>query len=319
MVAKKILRSTFSVLSILSFVLVFIGCSISPQGLSKDPDAGSLKPARAKTAKEARPKIPINFEGTFQGEKLANWDTKRCLGSKKYLNDPNHYSFQIVKDKWSDDKFAGRFEVRKTDQIINGGWRAEFKDKYTAMPGDRVWYSLEFLIPEDFVTREKSVVIAQWHDAKEEGIPCQRPQLSVRIVCGVLHVYLWNDMAWDFSCAKGACGEGPGLLLFSGSVDRERWNKIDVETVWSAGDDGLIDIKLNGQVAVNYKGSTSYADDIYGPYFKLGIYTVHPFEDPIVVYYKNFKRSILRLMPQSKNLEPKREKRICLSCYPEAA
>ena len=315
MLPKKLFRSIISVVSGLGLALVLISCSVSPQGPSKIPDAS----VPATTAKKPRPRIPLNFEGTFQGQNLADWNTKRHLGSKKYLNDPSHHSFQIVEDKWSDDKFAGRFEVRKTDQIINGGWRAEFKDKYTAMPGDRVWHSFEFLIPEDFVTREKSVVIAQWHDQKVDGIPAQRPQLSLRMVCGYVHVYLWNDMAWEFSCAKGGCGEGPGLLLFSSPVERERWNKIEFEVVWSAGDDGLIDIKLNGQDGMRYTGSTTYADDIYGPYFKVGIYTVHPFEDPIVVYYKKYKRRILRLMPQSKILEPKREKRISLSCCPKAA
>jgi hypothetical protein len=319
MLPKKLFRSIFPGIGGLALALVLVGCSVSPQGASKIPEAESPGQAQATHVKKARPRIPLNFEGTFQGPGLADWNTKRHLGSKKYFNDPSHYSFQIVKDKWSDDEFAGRFEVRKTDRQISGGWRAEFKDKYTALPGDRVWYSFEFLIPEDFVTREKSVVIAQWHDQKIDGIPCQRPQLSLRVVCGYLHVYLWNDLAWEFSCAKGGCGKGPGLLLFSSPVERERWNKMEFEVVWSAGDDGLIDIRLNGQDAMTYKGSTTYAADIHGPYFKLGIYTVHPFQDPIVVYYKKYKRSILRLAPQTKILEPKKEKRISLSCYPEAA
>jgi hypothetical protein len=155
------------------------------------------------------------------------------------------------------------------------------------------------LIPKNFINREETVVIAQWHDSKVEGKKYQRPQLSVRIVAGDLEVYLWNDHIWEESCKRGKCGEGDGVLLFSSPVEKERWHEIDLEAIWSGEDDGLLNLKFNGRTVVERHGSNTYREDLEGPYFKFGIYTVHPFEGPMVIYQKNYKRRVLKKASQA--------------------
>jgi hypothetical protein len=150
------------------------------------------------------------------------------------------------------------------------------------------------LIPKNFINREETVVIAQWHDSKVEGKKAQRPQLSVRIVAGDLEVYLWNDLMWEESCRRGKCGKGDGILIFRSPVEKERWHEIDLEAVWSGWDDGLLNLKFNGRTVVERPGSNTYREDLEGPYFKFGIYTVHPFEGPIVIYQKNYKRRVIK-------------------------
>jgi Polysaccharide lyase len=322
MLPKKFFNSFIAGLGSLTLALVVVGCStseISFRGRAASPADASRQKIQSLAQEDNKSARSANFEATFQDGTTGDWDTRRHLGSKKYFNDPHHYSFQMTKDRWSDDKFAGRFEIRGDDQQISDGWRSEFKDGYRVMPGDHLWYSFEFLIPEDFITRGKSVVIAQWHDKKVDDIPAQRPQLSVRVVAGDLHVYLWNDPMWEKSCAREECGEGSGNLIYSGPLERERWHKIELEAVWSAGDDGYLELKLDGQTVATHQGSTTYAADVFGPYFKLGVYTVHSFEDPMVVYHKNYKRRDLKLAPQSIVLPEKRDRWASRRFYLEAA
>lgn len=214
--------------------------------------------------------------GSLAGGDATVWSKKRIIA-------PHSLAFVDV-----EGVNAARFEIRPDDRKVSDGYRAELRDPYIAAPGEEVWYRFRTLIPRDFpFHRRHSVVLAQWHDRKVKGQPAQRPQLALRLVDGSLRLTLWNDAVF---AAQGERGDG--LFVYeTRDFPRGEWLDMRYRVKWSPGDDGLAQVWINGRQVTDYRGPIGYKADVYGPYFKLGIYTVHEFDEPFYVYHTDFGRA----------------------------
>ncbi|MDH3387234.1 MAG: polysaccharide lyase [Gammaproteobacteria bacterium] len=184
--------------------------------------------------------------------------------------------------------YAARFEIRPTDEKISDGYRAELRDPYVASPNEEVWYRFRTLIPRQLLEdQDLSIVLAQWHDKKANGAPAARPPLALRMKGGVLRADLWND---EIFAAQGDNGDGK-ILYESGDFPADEWIEFVFGVKWSPDDSGLVRMWMNGKLVAEHRGAIGYYDDIYGPYFKLGIYTVHDFKQPAFVYHSDYRRA----------------------------
>ena len=189
-----------------------------------------------------------------------------------------------------------RFEIRPENPEINQGRRAELRDMLDAVAGEEVWYRFSTLVPRDFPKGAPQVVVAQWHEQLAQGEPSRRPPLAHRLVDGVFIVTLWNEETYDRSD-----GKGHGIILFQdpgyafGSVYEYVYR-----IVWSPVGQGNVTGWRREQACsfadtackpghwhrfISYRGEVAK-----GYYFKFGIYTVRPFESPLIVYHRAYQR-----------------------------
>lgn len=199
------------------------------------------------------------------------------------------YSFSLV--RLPDlEGCAARFEIRPDENQINEGWRAELRDPLVLEKGSEWQYEFSTYFPKDLAqTGARTIVIAQWHDLKDPGTPEQRPPFAFRLVGNQLLFSLFNQEIFERTG-----GVGLGEILNRTSISWDRWYRFRVIARWSATQEGAIDVFVNGQQIVRYRGPVGYPTDRFAPYVKIGAYTVHEFKKPIVLFHTNYQRTILR-------------------------
>ncbi len=221
-----------------------------------------------------------HFIGDFSGERPIGWETNRIPKA------------QALKLKYDHElgEWLAEFSIDPSWPQISEGWRSELKDPMEVYPEATVKYRFytRFLENINLKGDTHSVVIAQWHDRKIDSIPSQRPQLSFRSVNGNLNIYLWNDEVFQESCDLGTCGAGEGRLLYSKPYQNNHWYFFEVKAKWAADESGFIKIKIDNETVAYHKGPSTYRDDVFAPYFKFGIYTVHDFLEPMRVQHRNY-------------------------------
>lgn len=204
-------------------------------------------------------------------------------------------SAEIIEFPRDSGRYGARFNIVPYDPKISAGIRAELRDMDEFVNGDEVWYRFSTLIPNTFpVDQDHSVVLAQWHERVPAGNHDYRPPLAHRLRDGDLLVTLWNDDLFD---ATG--GKGSGLIAYrEPGLKTGRFHEFVYRVRWSAGDDGFVHgwkricglTDCNGaewRRIVRHDGPVGY-EQAAGYYFKIGIYTVHAFAAPMVVYHKEY-------------------------------
>ena len=215
----------------------------------------------------------------MQGD-IAHWSRKR-------INTPHALTF----DDDVHGVSAARFEIRPEDAKVSEGYRAELRDPYVAAPHEEVWYRFRTLIPAPLAEGgDLSLVLAQWHDKKTEGRPAARPPLALRLQRGTLRVTLWNDAVL---AAQGVDGNGK-IIYESREFPIDAWIDFVFAVQWSPDRRGIARMWMNGALAAEHRGAIGYRDDVHGPYFKLGVYTVHEFDRPLYVYHSDYRRASSR-------------------------
>lgn len=149
-------------------------------------------------------------------------------------------------------------------------------DKHRAeVPGQRsdaygiARYGWSIYIPKEFDADTFFSIITQWHSwgSGRESPKDGGPPTSMTISKGKLHLKLlaqgddgWTSKATYFDICP---------------VDemRGRWNDFVMEVNWQApGKGGWLKLYKDGKLAIDFKGTTWYADKDKGPYFKFGTY-----------------------------------------------
>jgi hypothetical protein len=205
------------------------------------------------------------------------WDTKRAL-SKNHL--------KIV--RFSDSNLCGAsFSIFPNDKKIKDGFRTEIKDPLYSPAGVSATYEFDSLVPESLKKVRKSrLVIAQWHDAKEGGLPVQRPPFSIRLVEGNFVFPLFNEKIFR----ENPSGFGKNLATVP--IVYGSWIRWKIRAKWKADTQGTLEVWMDGKKIIQYQGEIGYPKDIWAPYFKMGAYTTAPFSDPITIYHTNYKRVV---------------------------
>ena len=67
------------------------------------------------------------------------------------------------------------------------------------------------------------------------------------------------------------------------------WNDLIYQVRWSTEDDGYLNVWLNGEKVVEYKGPIGFFDP-KGPHFNYGIYRRKSEKNTHIVYFDSYKR-----------------------------
>jgi hypothetical protein len=153
---------------------------------------------------------------------------------------------------------AARFELRRTDPVINDGTRAELATPLEPRGAER-WYAFSIYLPASWRTDRSPEILAQWHqDATIEG----NPPLAIATYRG----------QWEIASTGDGRGDGQESLI--GAYRTGRWTDWLVHAKWSAGADGVLQIWKDGKPVRGYadrRGPNTYAGP-KGNYLKVGIY-----------------------------------------------
>ena len=151
--------------------------------------------------------------------------------------------------------------------------RAELDSGKHAFVGRDVWYGFSFLIPPGFPVVDNRLVIAQWKQYGLTGSPLVaeryrngKHDLTIRV----------PDSGW-VSRKHHALPE----IAFG------RWNDMVYHIRFSRGEDGLVEVWMNGSRVVTYKGATAFKEGEDNIYNKFGLYRDR-WKDPMTIYFDNY-------------------------------
>lgn len=157
-------------------------------------------------------------------------------------------------------------------------------DKFFREPyGRDRWYEFSVLVRDPgplppVGNLGENTVVAQWHASPDPFLPNQSgrgPPLALRI----------HDGNWAITFARQPDFISPkkrpeGNWHWVGPVKAEQWVDWQFRVRWSYGDDGLTEVRRDGQLVMQHRGPNAY-NDIRGVYIKLGLY--HPTVDTSIL------------------------------------
>lgn len=222
-------------------------------------------------APSAEQSIRLDFEsGTLDG-----WIATRLAGP---------HSAVVQSEVVRAGRHACRFELRPGDYVADG-YRAELRDPHNAPLGVPVWYGFSTLIPETYPSEPGiGCVLAQWHDQARLGEPSGKPPVALRYRDGDLVVTgAYDAVASPEPAVRHEFARVPSLA-------RGRWHDVVLRAVWAWRSATEIDLWLNGDRIVSWRGRLGYENQHRGPYFKFGVYCSGPISRPHVVYHDAFSR-----------------------------
>jgi Polysaccharide lyase len=139
--------------------------------------------------------------------------------------------------------------------------------------GRDVWYRFSFLIPPGFPVVDNRLVIAQWKQYSVSGSP--------------LFAERFRNGAHDLTIRLGDSAWGRRKSYSLPAIEFGRWNDMVYHIRFSRGDDGLVEVWMNGSRVVTYKGATAFKEGEESIYNKFGLYRDR-WKDPMTIYFDNY-------------------------------
>lgn len=208
----------------------------------------------------------LPFADGFESADLRQWDH---LGSRQLCCE---HSARIVTDPVRDGSHALKVELHREDDTMRGNKRAEFR-LGSAHFGQEYLYKISTFLPADWRDDALPVNVVQWHNVADKLLLEGGPAQPLRIV--VIGDEWIIDNFWDTKPVTKLpfLPEHPegNRLLWRGPVDKGRWVDWEIRVRWSYHNDGLIDIRKNGQTIVHTEAANTY-NDFVAPYMKFGVY-----------------------------------------------
>ena len=196
-----------------------------------------------------------------------------------------------------DGRATFRCTISPSDEKISDGVRAEIRMPHRAVNGEERWYRFATLVPENFPVEDGNrVVLSQWHERMPPGVACRRPPLAHRLYGEDLLVALWSE---DLIEQCGSTGPGQ-ILVCDRRIRRGVFHEFIYRIAWFPDSRGratgwrriATGCAATGCAAgwrrfVDHRGAIGYpAAQAY--YFKMGIYTTHPFARGMTVHHRDF-------------------------------
>lgn len=203
------------------------------------------------------------------------------------------YGYTTIEDptKLAPVKTVERFELRKGDCGVKREWsdcavgseRTEIEDMTGHRSGIVKWYGWWFYLPNDFQTIYPAILtIGQWGNTggSKWGY---HPTWHVQQFSdgGLTLVYRTKD------------DEYHKYFFMSDTQLRNQWHQLEFEIKWSENDDGYLNLWLNGELKLEYRGQTNNGGQNF---FRYGIYRAkHPYVfkhlpwPTQVMYYANVR------------------------------
>ncbi|UCS92972.1 polysaccharide lyase [Echinicola marina] len=187
--------------------------------------------------------LSLLFEETFEG------NSSLSIAHKQLFKD---YSFSLVKAPVFKGQYAGRFELRDTDDMVANGTRAEVLFPEQVMM-DR-WYSFAVYFPEDFFQKDSyREIISQWHQGGAGSPP---NSLQVR-----------NDQLIFRSIGNDNRYKDHILT----NVPKDSWTQFVFHLVHSPNEEGIVRIWMNGEKVLQLEGR-NMKSGYENPRWKVGLY-----------------------------------------------
>jgi|GEM_PF-1238752 len=163
------------------------------------------------------------------------------------------YAFAVTDNPVFQGTYSGRFELNDTDDMVASGTRAEVL--FPEQSENERWYSYSVYIPSaDYKIDSNYDIISQWHQGSGSG----SPTCTFRIQ---------NDK-WQLEHGDDASRRKYYDIT---TVEKDRWNELVFHIIHSSGEDGLVEIWLNGSKVLSLNGGNMDKDfDL--PRWKVGIY-----------------------------------------------
>jgi hypothetical protein len=150
--------------------------------------------------------------------------------------------------------------------------RAELDSGHYPLLGREVWYGFSFLLPSGFPVVDNRLVLASWKQSDVEGSPLigqrfrdGRHSLTIR--------------------PPGASGSGKTYRL--PDLRLGRWTDMVYHVRYSAREDGVIEVWMNGDRVVSYRGPTASRAGADRFYNKVGLYRDR-WKEPMTMYVDNY-------------------------------
>lgn len=178
--------------------------------------------------------------------------------------------------KLSNGSIAERFVLRPGDCPRQGNdcdrdrERIEFYDSNPRVKvASEVWYAYSIYLPQDFAAPlagrgAPNLILGQVHQLGTSG-----PEVLFLLDRNGFFIKLTDPYRLD----DGPMNPVPNFrwdrLASTGSI-LGRWTRVELHAKWSRGEDGFLEVFLNGRKVWSYKGATTNANDPL--YFRYGLY-----------------------------------------------
>src|SRR6266850_2180692 len=194
----------------------------------------------------------------FEGDPVAGFWLPGNYGTGSY--EPG--AVVISKDYARSGTRSVRITVKEGDIGARGDdgqrvERAELDSGHYPLLGQDVWYGFSFLLPPGFPVVNNRLVIASCKQSDVEGSPL----IGQRFRGGKHSVTVR---------APGVSGIGKSHPL--PDIQLGRWTDMVYHVRYSTGDDGVIEVWMDGARVVSYRGATASKDGADRFYHKVGLY-----------------------------------------------
>ncbi len=213
------------------------------------------------------------FDG-FEGDSIAAFWSAPDFGSGRYAPGAVAISNTVARTGGG----SVRITVREGDVEQEGDdgertERAELDSGKHSFLGRDVWYGFSFLVPSGFPVVENRLVIAQWKQGGVSG----GPAVAQRYRAGRHHLTIRD---W-------ASPQGERRYFTLPEIAFERWVDMVYHIRFSPGEDGIVEVWVNGAGVVSHTGATASRIGENRIYNKVGLYRDR-WMDPMTLYFDNY-------------------------------
>jgi hypothetical protein len=183
-----------------------------------------------------------------------------------------------------DGESALRVVVQQGDHTLFGKSgqateRSEINERHRHRLGQDVWYSFSVYVPEDFPIADVRLVMGQWKQTSIFLWLKHSPAVAQRFRNGVFAVTINNDSGQQYLYEVGS-PEEPALV--------GQWTSFVYHIRFDKGENGRLEVWMNGEQVVDYTGQIGYQGDPNTTYFRLGLYR-DTLAAPMKVYYDDLR------------------------------
>ena len=174
--------------------------------------------------------------------------------------------------------FSARVTVESGDISQDAGDgkktdRAELDSGKFALLNHAVWYGFSFLLARGFPIVDNRLVLAQWkQDTVENPLIAQRFRDGKHYVTINIPVSLTSDGKEKYRLPP---------------IEIGAWNDMAYRVRYSAGEEGLVEIWMNGERVVLHEGPTEVKEGPDRFYNKIGLYRDR-WPEPMTAYFDNY-------------------------------
>lgn len=164
---------------------------------------------------------------------------------------------------------AVRFEVDRTDQKVNNGYRSELRMAKENTADIERWYKFSIFLPEDYEIDSTFEVLAQWHEVPDFSLGEKWRSAPISLQTDKDKWKICINSASDPVNTDKTISLKKTLEL--GDIKKGVWTDWLFHIRFSYQDDGVLEVWENKKMVADYKGP-NYYNDKTGPFFKIGIY-----------------------------------------------